>query len=471
MNRFSNQILLTQEALFLAVADGWFKNGVKSATEWLKGFTIALEDGGVAFAAGTLTVKVVEETGDLATPDKPLYRMWLETLGAYLSGVEAEISGDNKRKADWDEMVAGMAEEFKKEQAAARRERDLLKPKPLDDEDRSALEGAEKSLMSKREVAKFELDKALEALNVIILRGGEGVERALAAREGLNVKFQKDMADLEWKAAKRRRRIAESHFRDVKSAEDKEHDFIKKSQKEAFDSFKKMNKEQERLDKEEAQRQRKLRLGAEELRSQYDDLFAAVLTRDRQLATLEDSGFYLSNEAKDKIRAGIAKEYAQAEYEAKLTDTQIFARDLVTNFKDAAREAVISGNFDDFGQAVFQALQASLFDMALDKALDAFGRTDFGRALGLGKFHQGGLVGGPTGSEIPVMAQAGELILTQAQQSNVASKLDGGGAIYYSPQFSMIGSVDAATANFFAQNERRLARNLANTVRQARIGR
>ena len=471
MNRFSNQILLTQEALFLAVADGWFKTGVKAATEWLKGFEIALEEEGVAFAGGVLTVKTVKVLFDFVTPTTSTFNLVMVPTGRFAQGAWAEMTGELEKLKDYDEMVKEMAKEFKEEVAAERREAELLKPKPLNDEDRAALEGAERSLRSKREAAKFELDKAVEALNRIILRGGVGVERALAAREGLNAKFHKDMEDLEWKAAKKRRRIAERGFMEAKEAEDKEHAFIQKRQKEAFESFKQMNKEQERLDKEEAQRQRKLRLGAEELRSQYDDLFAAVLTRDRKLVALEESGPYLSSEATEKIRAGIAKEYAQAEYEATLTDTQIFARDLVTNFKDAARDAVVSGNFDDFGQAVFRALQASLFDMALDKALDAFGRTDFGRALGLGKFHRGGLVGGPTGAEIPVMAQAGELILTQAQQSNVAGQLSGGSPIYYSPQFSMIGSVDAATANFFAQNERRLARNLANTVRQARIGR
>ena len=86
-------------------------------------------------------------------------------------------------------------------------------------------------------------------------------------------------------------------------------------------------------------------------------------------------------------------------------------------------------------------------------------------------FASGGLVGG-TGAQTATV-HAGELILNRAQQGVIAGDLVGGSGIVFnnSPQFSMIGSVDAATADFFAQNERRLARNIANTVRQARIGR
>ena len=445
LNRLQTQWDLAQESLFKASTDGWFTTGLESATAWLKGFQENLDKEGVGFASGAIIVQVVQEGGGYfaglgtrvlqTATDMRSFILTVERLGQFLApavrGGIAQATGENERR----DMLNKWHEEYMK--AVAEPVSTTPGQFGLRKGDAAFLTDVEKSLRTDLQVRQAELDEALERLKRIIDRGGDGVDRALAARAGLEEQFA------EWEA-----------------------DYNKKQMERA----EREQARRDRLVERERQRQERIVTTAQDFRAQYDDQYAAELERDRALDFLNRNAAQFNAESYEATRIAISTAFDEAIKEASLTDFQRSARELVTNFRDAATDAIVSGNFDNFGQAVFQALQASLLDLAFEQLGNLIQQKFPELAASFG-FARGGLVGG-TGEQMATV-HAGELILNRAQQGVIAGDLVGGSGIVFnnSPQFSMIGSVDAATADFFAQNERRLARNIANTVRQARIGR
>ena len=438
INRFQTQLLLTQESFFKTVAEDYFQYGLEAGTEWLKGFTQNLERRGLRYAGGAAVAEGVEAlTGGFSF--QRFVDDSVEAFSNFAGGVADHIRGETPAqiaeavKANTEAWLSTLelGPRIQVGELPPPRQRSLTKG------EEAFLTETEESLRSELKVRQDALNEAIEDLQDIINKGGEGVERALAAQVALREQHAEWEADQNKKAVERAER------------------------------------EQARLDRiaeRERQRQERIVTTAEDFRARYDDRYAAELEQERALDFLNRNASQFNAQTYEATRLAIVKSFDEAIKEASLTDFQRSARDLVTNFRDAATDAIVSGNFDNFGQAVFQALQASLLELAFDQ-LGNLLKQKFPELAATFGFARGGLVGG-TGAQTATV-HAGELILNRAQQGVIAGDLTGGSGVVInnSPQFSMIGSVDAATANFFAQNERRLARSIANTVRQARIGR
>ena len=440
IHRFQTQWDLTLETFFKNVAEDAFKYGLDASTEWLKGFSKNIEErgfryaGGAAVAEGAAALTGGFDVGKAIDDSIEAFSNFSGGLIDYFKGQTPAQIEESKRQ-----VILGLQSHLG---GSAFFPKELPPPPPPDQlalrrGDEAFLTEVEKSVRTDIEKRQDALDESIEKLQDIIDRGGEGVDRALAGQIALREKHTAYEEELNEKQRKRDER------------------------------------EQSRLDRlveRERQRQERLVTTAQDFRARYDDEYAAELEQDRALDFLNRNAARFNAESYEKTRVAIVAAFDEAIKEARLTDFQRSARELVTNFRDAATDAIVSGNFDNFGQAVFQALQASLLELAFDQ-LGNLLKQKFPELAATFGFARGGLVGG-TGAQTATV-HAGELILNRAQQGVIAGDLTGGSGVVInnSPQFSMIGSVDAATANFFAQNERRLARSIANTVRQARIGR
>ena len=171
-------------------------------------------------------------------------------------------------------------------------------------------------------------------------------------------------------------------------------------------------------------------------------------------APIAITGTFLSEGHFDEILAGYLED---EDFSGSLGE---FANTLRTDL----RQALLSGNWDSVGQALLQAIRTSVIDTLLGRAFDALGQTDFGRGLG---FHSGGIVPGAMGADVPIVAQAGELILNKAQQRNLASGLGGTTII---DNTTVYGNADQQTQQFIARRTRSLARQFAIAGSNARIG-
>ena len=123
---------------------------------------------------------------------------------------------------------------------------------------------------------------------------------------------------------------------------------------------------------------------------------------------------------------------------------------------------------------MLRGLQASLFEQSFDSMLKAFGRTSWGAAIGLGNYgaknyHGGGIVDGPTGADVNVVAQAGELILTKAQQGNVAAGLQGGGGFNLEQNISVNGEIGPAVYRELMGQVKYLAQNSFQQMIEQRL--
>ena len=118
---------------------------------------------------------------------------------------------------------------------------------------------------------------------------------------------------------------------------------------------------------------------------------------------------------------------------------------VVTGISDSVKDAISSGKFADIGTLVFDRLHAVFLEAAIDKFFTRpLGNLFVGLFPGLFSegfsFHQGGIVPGVAGAEKIAKVQAGELILTKAQQASLMSRLDTG-----SVTLQVIGDVSRET--------------------------
>ena len=162
-----------------------------------------------------------------------------------------------------------------------------------------------------------------------------------------------------------------------------------------------------------------------------------------------------------------------------------FADDLLADLSRELSTALREGNFDDIGDifadTLLTAMTQPLVDITSDIATgflneltksftsgiadDAF--ENFGASLargltgflgGLSPFHEGGVVPGRTGQEVPILAQAGEVVLTPEQASSMSA---GGETIVVN--FNITGNIDQASEDYITRN----ANNVADIVQRS----
>ena len=110
-------------------------------------------------------------------------------------------------------------------------------------------------------------------------------------------------------------------------------------------------------------------------------------------------------------------------------------------------QAIASGNYDNLKDAflntIIGELVSSLASSATKSAIGFFG----------GFFHEGGIVPGQSGQDVPIIAQAGELVLTRDQQR----ALGNAGGLQVVVRQTLVGDVTQATRRAMLEDGRALA--------------
>jgi hypothetical protein len=101
-----------------------------------------------------------------------------------------------------------------------------------------------------------------------------------------------------------------------------------------------------------------------------------------------------------------------------------------------------------------------------------FGAAAFTGVMALAAFDQGGIVSGPLGSAIPILAHSGERVLTASQNNTFERMVSGGGGGHTinNGGNTFNGIADAATfKKMLAQHERSLAQTTMKSIRNGRF--
>jgi hypothetical protein len=154
-------------------------------------------------------------------------------------------------------------------------------------------------------------------------------------------------------------------------------------------------------------------------------------------------------------------------------------------------ESISTGDFKNIGKAFLSTIQQTLQKQVADKLEDIFaeffkrflneitasmnkqggGGGGSGDAMGVALssaalfFHEGGIVPGSNGSEVPIVAQAGEMVLTRNQQRALLE--GGGGSNSVTINMSSVGDVSEATK----RANREQANEISDMVQQTLVER
>ena len=123
---------------------------------------------------------------------------------------------------------------------------------------------------------------------------------------------------------------------------------------------------------------------------------------------------------------------------------------LKNSLQTALVRGVSSGNFDNVGREVSSSLSTTLRNFAQQGIQRAFGGGTTGSLLGglasrLFRFHDGGVVPGSRGQEVPAILEAGETIIPAGQSAGVPVTIN------------LVGDVDRATLAAVRANIRDIA--------------
>ena len=186
---------------------------------------------------------------------------------------------------------------------------------------------------------------------------------------------------------------------------------------------------------------------------------------------------------------------------AEVTQGTIFARDLVVGIGNDLKTAFLKADFDDLGDIFINTLHTTLVDTAAknlsklfkDVFANLFGEGDgflsglsglLGAGAGGGapagagasgggigalpRFHGGGRVPGRAGAEVPILAEAGELVLDEQQQQSLEDRLLGSGDSY-SIAFNVTGDVTQATHRAIRESAREVSEIVYSQFQERRL--
>ena len=177
---------------------------------------------------------------------------------------------------------------------------------------------------------------------------------------------------------------------------------------------------------------------AEELDNVSATAFSDFITQDLQVPVFLDPPL---DEAQRFFRAlndGTAQftgsEEALRAFNARMrgvfNEGTLFEFDSMAFTNNLERTLVTSltlGDFSSVGTAFLNAIQAELISQLVGNVFDAI---DFGAIFG-GIFHDGGVVPGFPGQNVPILAQAGEIVLTRDQFNQLGNNNAGGIIVNY----------------------------------------
>ena len=105
-------------------------------------------------------------------------------------------------------------------------------------------------------------------------------------------------------------------------------------------------------------------------------------------------------------------------------DSRTIADELRANLQNSFSSVLRDGDFQAAGDALLANLQAVFADRLSEQIVGGiFGAFGSGAAAGATPtFHEGGIVGGRRGQEVPAILEAGELVLTQDQQADLFNR-------------------------------------------------
>ena len=137
----------------------------------------------------------------------------------------------------------------------------------------------------------------------------------------------------------------------------------------------------------------------------------------------------------------------------------------VQNVRYGLRQALLSGNFDDVGDALLQSLRATFIDLAFDQ-LGELIKGKWPQLAAAFTGHGGGIV--PGMGEVPSLLMGGEMVLTQTQQAGLFKALDnglpaGGGGTVINQYNTLPGNATQETMSILGAN----ARDVGRAVRAA----
>ena len=163
---------------------------------------------------------------------------------------------------------------------------------------------------------------------------------------------------------------------------------------------------------------------------------------------------------------------------------------LSANLSRTLAESISTGDFKNIGKAFLQTIQQTLQEQVAAKLEDIFaeffkrflaeitasmnkqgGAGGGGGTTGMALsgmalfFHEGGIVPGSKGADVPIVAQAGEMILTRSQQRALLE--GGGGSNSVTINMSSIGDVTEATK----RANREQANEISDMVQQTLVER
>ena len=119
------------------------------------------------------------------------------------------------------------------------------------------------------------------------------------------------------------------------------------------------------------------------------------------------------------------------------TDTDSLARDFAGNLQTSLASALGRGDFSSIGDVLLNSITQTLASAFSSQLVSSI----FGGFLG-GVFHDGGIVPGRSGQDVPIIAQAGEYVL---QPEQVAAIAGSGGGRTVNVSLSAVGDVTDAT--------------------------
>ena len=138
------------------------------------------------------------------------------------------------------------------------------------------------------------------------------------------------------------------------------------------------------------------------------------------------------------------------------------------SIKENLRTALLTGNFDDLGQALLTSVQAALIDGLLGSLFSSIGGSLFGGfGGGAGAASGAFITPGESGRPVPIIAHGGELILNGQQTRELLGGQNRG--TVFNQTFNQVGDVTRATRRAVRQDARFFADQVNRSNRERRV--